>query len=448
MRRPNVIVFFTDQQRWDSMGINGNPLNLTHNFDLLAKAGTHVPLAFTPQPVCGPARAVLQTGRFATSTGVWRNGVALDPNERTLAHEFNDAGYVTGYIGKWHLGSGRLAVPEAERGGYRKWLGANALEASSQPYRTVVYDEENREICLPGYRVDALTDAAIRFLNMHHAEPFFLFLSHLEPHFQNSHDSYPPPLVERGRRYGCLPPDLASLGGNSWQNYDGYMGMIKRLDEAFGRLLDALVSLDLLDDTIVLFTSDHGCHFKTRNSEYKRSCHESSIRIPMALHGRQFTGGGQLRELVSLVDIAPTLLDACGITVPEGMQGRSLLPYIERRAEPGSLRSELFVQISESHVGRAIRTQRWKYAIAAPNRDGVRDRDAKHYVETELYDLEHDPWELTNLSGLESHQMLSRRLAERLKAAMQAAGEEVPEIETAKPRKSGQRMVFTGEEEL
>ena len=116
----------------------------------------------------------------------------------------------------------------------------------------------------------------------HKAEPFFLFLSFLEPHHQNHRDDYPAPDGYAERYAGrWTPPDLAALGGSSASHLGGYWGMVKRLDEVLGRLLDALKSLDLLDDTIVLFTTDHGCHFKTRNSEYKRSCHDASVRVPL-----------------------------------------------------------------------------------------------------------------------------------------------------------------------
>src|SRR5689334_13385268 len=101
--RPNVIVFFTDQQRWDTTGVHGNPLDLTPNFDAMAQRGTHVAAAFTPQPVCGPARSVLQTGMYATETGCFRNGIPLPADVPTLGKAFQDAGYATGYIGKWHL---------------------------------------------------------------------------------------------------------------------------------------------------------------------------------------------------------------------------------------------------------------------------------------------------------------------------------------------------------
>src|SRR5690606_16898165 len=102
-KSPNVIVFFTDQQRWDASGLHGNPLALMPNFDRWARRNTHVANSFTCQPVCGPARSCLQTGQYATTTGVWRNWIGLDPSADTLARRFNAAGYRTGYIGKWHL---------------------------------------------------------------------------------------------------------------------------------------------------------------------------------------------------------------------------------------------------------------------------------------------------------------------------------------------------------
>ena len=138
--KPNVIVFFTDQQRSDTTGAGGNPCGLTPNFDRVAFTGTYASTAVTPQPVCGPARAVLQTGKYATCTGNYRNAIPLGRDQRTMAHYFHDAGYDTAYIGKWHLASGRHEVQKEERGGYDWWLGANALEATSRPYDTLVYD--------------------------------------------------------------------------------------------------------------------------------------------------------------------------------------------------------------------------------------------------------------------------------------------------------------------
>lgn len=438
-QRPNVIVFFTDQQRWDTTGVHGNPLGLTPNFDRMAQRGTDVHYAFTCQPVCGPARSCLQTGMYATNTGVFRNGPTLRPDDATLAKCFSAAGYATGYIGKWHLAS-QDPVPADQRGGYDYWLASNLLEFTSDAYDTVMYDNDGKPVKLPGYRVDAVTDAAIRYVDVHQEEPFFLFLSYIEPHHQNHTDDYPPP---DGYRIpytdAWTPPDLTALGGSSAQHLGGYYGMVKRLDEALGRLLDALRSLDLLENTVILYTTDHGCHFKTRNSEYKRSCHESSIRLPTAIQGPGFSGGGRLNQLVSLVDLPPTLLDAAGLPVPESMEGRSILPLVQRKADAWP--QEVFVQISESQVGRAIRTKRWKYGVDAPDKHGGRDTGSERYVEQYLYDLDADPYELQNLVGIDAYRDVADHLRERLIARMVEAGEAAPVIEAAPSRDGFQRAV-------
>ena len=438
--RPNVIVFFTDQQRWDTTGVHGNPLDLSPNFDRLAREGTDVHYAFTCQPVCGPARACLQTGYYATQTGCYRNGIPLPPDRKTLAHYFREADYDTAYIGKWHLADGRGAVPPEQRGGYEYWLAANLLEFVSDAYDLVLYDNDGQAVKLPGYRVDAQTDAAIRYINEHQNHPFFLFLSYIEPHHQNHRDDYPAPVgYDQALRGRWLPPDLAALGGSSHRHLAGYLGMIKRLDEALGRLLDALISLDLLDSTVILFTSDHGCHFKTRNAEYKRSCHESSVRLPTALHGGPFQGGGRLRQMVSLIDLPPTLLDAAGIPAPADMPGRSILPLVNR--ERTDWPDEVFIQISESQVGRAIRTRRWKYAVDAPDKHGWDDSASDVYIESELYDLFADPYELHNLAGYESHRAVSDVLRGRLIQQMIQAQEAEPIIESAAMRPTEQLKV-------
>lgn len=441
--RPNVLVFFTDQQRWDTVGLHGNPLGLTPHFDRLARAGTHIATSITCQPVCAPARSCLQTGQYATTTGVEVNGRSLKPDAVTLAKLFGGAGYHTGYIGKWHLAGKENPsgpVPPDRRGGYDYWLAADALEHTSDAYSTRLYDNDGREVFLPGYRVDAMTDAAIRHFAEPREQPWFLFLSYLEPHHQNHLDDYPPPDGYREPNTGrWTPPDLAALGGTSQQHLGGYYGMVRRLDEALGRIYDALKSLGQLDNTVILFTSDHGCHFKTRNAEYKRSCHESSVRVPTFLHGGPFTGGGEIRTPVSLVDLSPTLLEACGIEVPATMEGRSILPLVERR--PDDRLAEAFIQISESHNGRALRTGRWKYAIAAEGNHGFGDGSAT-YRETELYDLECDPYELTNLIAFKAHRELAASLRARLAGWIERIEKVTPVIhETDKPLEGGQRKV-------
>ncbi|SFI39195.1 Arylsulfatase A [Paenibacillus sp. UNC496MF] len=438
-QRPNIIVFFTDQQRWDTTGAHGNPLGLTPNFDRMAREGTHAAYSFTCQPVCGPARSCFQTGKHATTTGSYRNGIPLGTEHGTLAEHFAAAGYRTGYIGKWHLAD-EEPVPPGKRGGYDYWLASNVLEFSSDSYDTVMYDNDGNPVKLPGYRADALTDAAIRYVDRNKDDPFFLFLSYIEPHHQNHLDNYPAPIGYEERYAGrWTPPDLAALGGSSAQHLGGYYGMVKRLDEALGRLLDALRSLGLADNTVVLFTSDHGCHFKTRNAEYKRSCHDSSIRVPTAIVGPGFDGGGRLKRLVSLVDLPPTLLDAAAIPVPGEMEGRSLLASL--RNEDGGAPNDVFVQISESQVGRALRTARWKYSVSAPGKDGWTDAASDTYAEEFLYDLEADPHELTNLIGLDRYDDVAASLRARLLERIREVEGTTPAIEPAERKPSGQRRV-------
>lgn len=440
---PNVIFFFTDQQRWDTTGVHGCPLGLTPHFDRIAREGTHLYHSFTCQPVCGPARSSLQTGMYATNTECWRNGIALDPKHETLAHMFSRAGYDTGYIGKWHLAPDD-PVEEVFRGGYQYWLGANTLEFTSDAYDTVVYDNDNQPVKLPGYRVDALTDAAIRYVDQHRENPFFLFISFLEPHFQNTRDDYPAPNGYTEPYVGrWLPPDLAALGGTAHQHTPGYFGMVKRLDEALGRLMDALKSLDLTDDTIVVFTSDHGNHFKTRNNEYKRSCHESSIRIPTAIYGPGFMRGGQIRALTSLIDLPPTILGAAGLPIPESMEGNSLMPLIDHRSE--DWQDDIFLQISESQVGRCVRTQRWKYSVAADDVDGNVHSEADCYREEFLFDLIADPYELNNLIGYPSHQLVCEVMRERLLKRIKQVEGKTPVILSAAPVNSGQKRLKQAE---
>jgi arylsulfatase A-like enzyme len=450
--QPNFLIFFTDQQRWDTLGINGYPEDLTPNLDRLAQRGTFFKEAVTPQPVCGPCRSCLQTGQYATTAGVWKNGLDMNPNSPKLAELLKQAGYRTSYFGKWHLSSHAVnrveAVPESDRAGYEDWLAANAVEICTGPYSVRLWNEQNEEVQLPGYRVDAQTDAMIRYLQERaeepeeHRRPFFCMQSYIEPHHQNTQDSYPAPRgYEERYRYAPIPPDLQALGGSTAQHWSGYLGMIKRLDEALGRTLDALESTGLADNTVIVFLSDHGCHFKTRNREYKRSPHESSLRIPFVWAGPGWDGGGEHREAVSLVDFMPSILECAGLPIPEEVQGRSLAPLT--RNETAGWPSETFAQFGDGFLppGRAVRTQRWKYAVTAS--EGYKGHaEAPEYIETHLYDLQSDPYELKNLIGTAPYREVCDDLKSRLLKRMEEAGEPPANILDAPAAHiSGQRTV-------
>lgn len=452
--QPNIILIFSDQQRWDTVGCYGQPLPVTPHLDRMAAEGVRFEHAFTCQPVCGPARACLQTGKYATEIGCFKNEIPLPATERTLAHYLSDAGYETGYIGKWHLASnGRWEhnvpgkqiyhaepIPPERRGGYKDyWLASDLLEFTSHGYDGYLYDGDMQRVDFTGYRVDALTNFALDFLRTRsRTRPFFLMLSFLEPHHQNDHHRYEGPDGSQERFKNFTPPgDLVNLEGDWDTQYPDYLGCCASLDENVGRIRAELQHLDLAEQTIVLYLSDHGSHFRTRNrdredrnyDDYKRSCHEASIRIPMIMAGPGFEGGRVLPEMVSLLDVPPTILTAAGVPVPPVMRGRPLQALINGSA--ADWRTDIFVQISESQVGRALRTDRWKYAIRAPGKSGATVAASDTYAEYALYDLTNDPYEQRNLVRDLAFGQVRQELAARLQQRMAEAGERLPVIHPA-----------------
>jgi uncharacterized sulfatase len=443
--RPSIIFFFTDQQRWDTCGCYGQKLDVTPNLDRMAREGVLFEHAYTCQPVCGPARAVLQTGRYATEVGCFRNGIALPTDERTIAHVMSDAGYEVAYIGKWHLASTHgmgdadanfrtLPVPPERRGGWKDhWIAADVLEFTSHgPEGGYMFDGEGNKREFPGYRVDGHTEFVLDYLRNRKSDgPFFLFISYIEPHHQNDRHTYEGPEGSKERFAGYeVPGDLVGTEGDWRENFPDYLGCCWALDGALGRVREELGRQGILDDTVVLYTSDHGSHFCTRNKEYKRSCHDGCLRIPMVACGPGFTGGKVVPELVSLIDAPPTMLAAGVVEPPRAMRVRPLQGLVDGTAD-GTWRDAVFAQISESHVGRCIRTKKWKYSVGAPDKEGGKHPASDRYIEQFLYDLEADPHERTNLMADPALAGVRAELAEKLKSAMVEAGEEAPVIDPA-----------------
>jgi uncharacterized sulfatase len=378
----------------------------------------------------------LQTGKYATEVGCFRNDIALPTNERTLAHRLGEAGYEVGYIGKWHLASTgehlnfhRRAVPPERRGGYRDyWVASDVLEFTSHGYDGHMFDADGSRRDWVGYRVDGVTDFALEYLRTRDAKrPWFLFLSYIEPHHQNDRQRYEGPAgsKERWKDYE-VPGDLVGTDGDWRENYPDYLGCCWSLDANLGRIRAELERLGMADNTVILYTSDHGSHFCTRNSEYKRSCHDGCLRIPLVAWGPVFRGGRVVEELVSLIDVPPTLLTAGGVEPPTTMRGRPLQGLVDGTASDWP--EEVFAQISESQVGRCLRTERWKYSVSAPDKRGWLDMDSDTYVEEYLYDLDADPHERHNLVRDPSLAGVRAQLAGRLKRRMVEAGEPEPAI--------------------
>lgn len=449
MNKPkNIVFFFSDQQRWDTLGCYGQKLDVTPNLDRLAAEGTKFDNAMTCQPVCGPARACLQTGQYATQTGCFANGIPLPFGKvKTLAQHFNEIGYQTGYVGKWHLASDDFAgidyttrsIPPERRGGYKDyWMAADLLEHTSHGYNGYVFDAQESRVDFVGYRPNCITDYAIDFLHNRTRQrgpkqiPFFLFISQIEPHHQNDRGRVEGPDGSRAKFANYEAPyDLASAGKGNWkEQYPDYLGACHSLDENVGRLVDTLKETGDWENTVFVYTSDHGAHFNTRTMEYKRTGHEASVHIPLIICGPGFEGGNTVKEVVSLLDLPVTLLAQAGAQKPEGFMGRDITPLAVGAAEGWN--NEVFIQISESQIGRALRTDRYKYCVAANvppfSRDTFQKPDADVYYEDYLYDLEADPYEQNNLIENPGYSMVCGELREKLLAYILGVEAKTPRI--------------------
>ncbi len=443
--RPNILFIFADQQRWDTCGCYGQELDTTPHLDAMAREGVRFENAFTCQPVCGPARACLQTGRYASEIGIMHNDIALPTDANTIARQLSAVGYQTGYVGKWHLASNYAFdwfpvppgvervnyacswIPPERRGGYRDyWVAADILEFTSQGYGGYMWHGNGEKVTWDEntYRVDACTDCALDFLRTRDGTtPWFLFLSYIEPHHQNSIDACEGP-------HGCrerfadfeVPGDLQGQPGVYDKDYPDYLGAVNNIDTNLGRLREELKRQGMNQSTIIVYTADHGCHFKVYvPGNHKCDPHDSSTRIPMVIQGPGFSGGTCVDTPVSLIDLPTTLLQAAGVRPDSAMRGHDLgkLARGEASDHPG----EAFIQISEAQCGRALRTADWLYAVRSPTADGRGVNTSDVYVEDLLYDIRNDPHQRTNLATDPRCAPIRAELAQRLMSWMREVGD-------------------------
>jgi arylsulfatase A-like enzyme len=434
--RPNVLMICADQFRADFVGANHeNPSVITPNIDALSARGTNFSQTICNQPLCSPSRASFLTSRYATETDVWKLELEMNHTLPTVATAFKQGGYTTAFVGKWHISAKHDAAgkeqlgwvpPGPSRGGFDDlWEGANVIELVSRPTEGNYWDNAGTNIGFRNqYRVDFITDRAVGFLEQKHDKPWLLFLSHLEPHHQNGIDAFVPP-QRYAQSYGdaFVPQDLRNLPGNWRSHLQGYYGCVQAIDDCVGKLVATLEKTGQLANTIIVFFSDHGCTFKTRLGEYKRSPHESSLRVPLILAGPGFDRSTVVQEVVSLLDLTPTLLDAASVEVAPGMKGKALKPMLDDPAQRRQWNSEVYIQISQSIVGRAIRTKEWTYCAYDPLIAKGLAPFSRQYTDFALYSLAADPYQQVNLIGRPEYQKVAAHLRDRLKSMIVANGE-------------------------
>ena len=373
----------------------------------------------------------------------------LPRDVKTLANYMEEAGYETAYVGKWHLASdGELektpvidhtvtAVPLEYRGGYTGfWRAADVLEFTSHGYDGFVFDENNQRIDFKGYRADCINDFALEYLDQYQWEkPFFMTVSQIEPHHQNDHNHYEGPEGSKEKYANfVLPHDLEVLKGNAAAEYPDYLGQCASLDENLGRLVDKLKEKGLYESTIIIYASDHGSHFKTRNTDshlngyddYKRSGHDGALHVPLVIAGGPFRGGKEVRELVSTESLPKTILAMAGVDMQDAMIGENLLDVVEKKNPQRE--NQVFAQISESRIGRVVRTEDYLYGVYAPGINGGEQGAAEIYADDYLYDLKKDPWQLENVVSDPAYQKAKEDLRSRLLDWIARAEGSRPEI--------------------
>jgi uncharacterized sulfatase len=316
---------------------------------------------------------------------------------------------------------------------------SDILEFTSHGYGGYVHDAYGNRVEFSGYRPDCITDYGLHYIDQcspEDAQPFMLFISNIEPHHQNDHNCFEGPIGSRERFKNFAPPPELTNGKGDWEaQMPDYLGCCHALDANLGRVVDRLKERGLYDNTLLIYTSDHGCHFKSRLDDcvpggfddYKRNCYEETIHIPMLITGPGFRAGQPCDHMVSLMDIPKTIVTAAGADAT-GMRGRAL------QSLPDSVDqdSAVYIQISESYLGRALRTQRYTYCVYDPVKNPVNEASSDSYVERFLFDNVEDPLQKYNLVADPQHVRLRGELRRRLIEAARTAGEGDISISPAK----------------
>ena len=466
-RRPNVLLIMADDHAPAAFSTYSSTLNSTPNLDRIAAEGLRLDRCFCTNAICTPARASVHTGKYSHVTGIKTLSDIIDQTqETTVGMLLHDAGYQTAFVGKWHLGHGGNSDPA----GYDFW----SVLPGQGKYQDPELTEMGETITERGYVTDILTDKAINWLSQRDAQrPFFLVCAHKAPHdpFQPNpkdrglfadepipepatfHDSYENRAAAAGMATeqvalmhlknhlpDPVPAGLSAEEQKAW-NYQSfirnYLRCVASIDENVGRVLDFLDENQLAEDTIVIYTSDHGFFLGDHGWYDKRFMYEESIRIPFLMRYPRAIQAGTTSERIALnVDFAPTILDYASVAVPQEMQGRSLRALAEGRP-PSDWRTSMYYRYwmhlahfnIPAHYG--IRTERYKliyyYGEALGSGGAINEPTAPEW---ELFDLENDPQEMVNVYHDPANAELIGGLKSELERLQKELGDKPHEVKS------------------
>lgn len=398
--RPNLVFVFSDQQSWDMLGCYGNRDIKTPVFDRFAAEGVRFNHCVSNSPVCTPFRGMLLSGRHSLHNGAISNDIRMLPgNGTSFAEVLRDAGYRTGYYGKWHLYGGdrvRGIPPGPFRYGFDHEFLSNNCTLFYDAARAYYWSQDGRERKLYGdWEPYAQTRQALEFIDAHAQEPFALFMSWHPPHnWGAAHEGYAAPddlLALYDPAALTLRPTVEDTSAIR-RAYQGHMAMISGLDRAFGWLLAKLEERGLTENTIVVFTSDHGdTLFSYGWKNNKGRAENLSCRVPLLVRWPAKLQPGMSDLLVGTLDLMPTLLGLLGLPVPETCHGRDASEAVVAGRDDGVEAQPLFYLPQN---WRGVYTRRYTYSEALGEADD--DAPASREVFNALYDREHDPLETTN----------------------------------------------------
>ena len=437
-RPPNIVFIVVDDMRWDEMHVAGHPVLETPNMDRLAREGMRFLNAFATTPLCSPSRASLLTGQYARTNGIIDNTARPSHDLPTFPRELQRAGYATGFFGKWHMGN-----DDSPRPGFTRWVAMPGQGESLDPHLKV----DGARLQAKGYVTDVLTDYVEQFITQAKDKPFLAYLAHkaIHPNIVQQNDGtlgpvpgqpggFVPAERHRGRYKNSVMPrrpnafkppvdkpalmrhigNLPPLGRETATTDDEMRGraeMLLGVDDSLGRILAALEKAGTLDNTVIVFTSDHGYFYGEHGlNEERRLAYEETIRIPLLVrYPPRVKAGAVASEMVLTIDLAPTLLELAGVASLPGMQGRSLAPIFNGNA--AAWRDSFLVEYYSDTVFprilkmgySAVRTTKAKY---------IEYRDLTGM--NELYDLDADPYEEHNLIASPARAALLKKMQSEL----------------------------------
>lgn len=410
--RPNVVLIFTDDQRWDAMGGMGHPFLRTPNLDRLAREGARFANAFCTTSLCSPSRASMLSGLYAHAHRVLNNFTDFPAGLMSYPKRLRESGYETGYIGKWHMGEDR----DEPRPGFDHWMS----HLGQGNYFDTTFNIDGRRQKVPGYITRRITERAVDWIRKPREKPFCLIVGHKAPHgpfvpepkyataFDDVAIRRPATSTDTGEGkpgwvrqrvstfHGLEGPIFKACGFAGYDDFvRAYYASILSVDDSVGEIYAALRESGALDRTLFIFTTDNGYLLGEHGAVDKRAMWEESIRVPMLVrYPPRIPAGRVVDEMVLHIDLAPSILDVCGAKPLQNIHGRSWAGLLSGKGGPWRT-SFLYEYDYEKEFPytpnvRGLRTKEWKY-IRYPHGDGGPDR-----WKAELYNLKDDPLETRN----------------------------------------------------